>query len=201
MSHYDSTHPSEGDSEKTERAKLRLTRILHEKLVLEGIKSWIKEEVPLYLTTEPKPYHLDMGILIRNRKTGVYSFYGVEIDGKTHESKYSDYKDLSKDQAFKSICVPIWRIRLEVIIGAQSKSEKEIGEDFWEYINYPVTPIYSMKNTKLAEQLKENALARCRNKKCGHPAQQHNLAGCNFQQPNKAAMYCACTEPHFVSDM
>jgi hypothetical protein len=201
MSQFNSSNPSAGDSDVTSVVKQRLKDWLIDLFYKKGFRIWIKEEVPFYSISEQKPYHLDMGVLARNKESfDIYSFFGIELDWKTHESFSSDNKDKEKDRAFDKIGVPILRLRVEKLYGKKAWDLPTINDEIWHFFVAPENKEFTEKNQALSIKLKENALARCRNKKCGHPAQKHNLAGCNYQQPNKAALYCPCTEPHFISD-
>lgn len=205
MSQFDSTHPSIGDNDATRRAKDRIKNKINEIFTDKKYKVWIMEEVPYYAITEEKPYHLDLCILARNKLSyDNYSVFAIEIDGKTHESKISDYKDYSKERAFRALGILIIRIRVEdVLYGNEMDSMKEmrLGNMIWDFFMEPQPLEFSTRNQNLAIKLKENQLTICRNKKCQHKAYEHNLAGCNYQQPNKLSLYCPCKEPFMTSDM
>lgn len=207
MSQFNSTNPARGDSAETRRAKNRLKNIIDQVFTDHYHKTWIVEEVPYYSIEEPNPYHLDLAILTRDKHSfDNYSLFAIEIDGPTHESKRSDYKDRTKDKAFYRLGISILHIRLEeVLYGNEAEQyiqkEKELANMIWEFFTLSQDLEFSTKNQSLAIKLKENQLTICRNKKCQHKAYEHNLAGCNFQQPNKNALYCPCKEPFLVSDM
>jgi hypothetical protein len=208
MSQYDSTHPAKGDSIRTKRVKQILTQKIDELFTSKNHKVWIKEEVPYYSIEEEKPYHLDLCILTRDKISfDGYNVFGVEIDGETHKSRISDRKDRSKDKAFYKLGIPILHVYVEEFF--KDDNEDEIDDSkvmklmniLWEWGHLPPLLEDSIRNQKLAIKLKENQLIICRNKKCQHKAYEHNLAGCNFQQPSKAANYCPCREPFMTSDM
>jgi hypothetical protein len=209
MSQYDSTRPSKGDSLLTKRAKEILKQRIDELFTSKNHKIWIKEEVPYYSTDEEKPYHLDLCVLARDKLSfDNYSVFGIEIDGETHESRISDGKDRSKDKAFNILGIPIFHVRVEDVHYGKDDdddvyftNEQSLLNILWKFFMEPQPLEFSTRNQKLAIKLKENQLTICRNKKCQHKAHEHNLAGCNFQQPTKAANYCPCREPFMVSDM
>jgi hypothetical protein len=202
MSKFDSTHPSFGDSDITVKAKRRMTTIIENTFRRQGWKTWIKEEVPFY-PLDGQPYHLDLGVLVKNKESfDDYRFFGVEIDGETHKSETQDEKDYEKNHVFGRIVVDIFRINVEQAYGIKALSEADIERQLWKRFMTPEDEkTITESNRELARQLKENALPMCRNSKCKHPAKDHNLAGCNYQQTNKAALFCPCKYPHFVSDM
>jgi hypothetical protein len=204
LSIYDASRPSSGDSKPTEKTKERLKVWITELFNKRGFRVWVKEEIP-YISDDgdPRPYHLDLGVLTRNREmTDIYSFFGIELDWDTgHRSRINDRKDENKDKAFHKIGVPILRIDMEDVYGKKALSEYDRNDKIWSFFIHPRLDEFGQMNTELAIRLKENAWTTCPNPKCKHKASDHHLGGCNFRFTNKAAMYCPCSEPFFTSDI
>ena len=205
ISIFNSTNPSGGDSKPTTKTKAKVKDWVTELFRSKGYRTWIMEENPAVI--DGTPYHLDIGVLTRNKESfDEYHFFGIELDwDKGHATKRTDWKDENKDKAFLSLGIPILRFRMEELYGNKALSEAERNNKIWDnfFIEYFITPIedpFILKNNELAIKLKENQLTKCRNSKCNHSAQNHNLNGCNYQNTNKASLYCNCTEPFMVSD-
>lgn len=203
MSIYDSSHPSSGDSKPTTKTKARVISWVTDLFKSKGYRIWVMEECPAVI--DGTPYHLDIGVLARNKESfDEYHFFGIELDWDVgHATKRTDWKDENKDKAFSSLGIPILRFRMEELYGDKSLSEAErnkiIWDDFFSYVFTQYDKDVEI-NQALAIKLKENQLTKCRNSKCSHTAAQHSLTGCNYQNSNKANLYCPCKEPFMVSD-
>ena len=208
MSVFDSTYPASRDSEATQRAKSILTNILKEKFRERGFKAEVKTEVPALFY---KPYHSDLGCLIRHTSytdTAAYHFFNIEIDGqKNHKTKIKDLRDDEKAQHFLSHSGTITiRFDLEEIIGNDKMTPNAIFNKIWENLvmSYLITEIGSieekqaLKNKEFSIALKENTLTTC--KYCKHSAHMHTLTACHYTQTNKNKMRCDCKLPMFISD-
>lgn len=202
MSIYDSTHSASGDSDATRRAKRILTTSIKDQAKSMGFKADVKEEVPAFFD---KPYHADLGILMRNREIpDQYFFFIVEIDSKLgHRTPLKDRREDERAMAFiNHNFIQTVRINLEEIVGTRKKTEAELAEKIWTEIKYSLiftTNQNVSKNTEFSIKLKENAFCKC--KGCDHLAIHHNLNGCEYKQTNKLKLKCHCDEPFFRSDM
>lgn len=211
MSIYDSSTPSRSDSFETKQAKRRIISVMEEQLNAKGFKTFIYTEVPATFTNPLMCYHLDIGVLFRDKKEfDFYHFFAVEVDDSTHRTVTHEEKDDIRDDAFlinKGIVT--CRIPLEKITGP-SKLVND-NDLFKTYIftdilhAYLIMPAESVKqqmwseiNRKFSIQLKENAFTACRN--CKHKSFQHDLCGCQFRFTNKAKLLCDCKEPFLRSD-
>ncbi|MGN6346239.1 MAG: hypothetical protein ACTHKC_09205 [Candidatus Nitrosocosmicus sp.] len=209
MSQFNSTNPASMDSEQTKRTKADLTELLKTLFKSKGFKIWVYEEVYYVhkdeeeVSNKPIPYHLDLICLTRDKEIpDLYSVFGIELDWKVgHGTPITDNKDEKKDMAFYKLGVPVIRFRLEEFVGKKKLTLDEIKGKIWHFFAKPMTPEFCDKNCKLAIKLKENAFTFCPNTQCGHKASQHDLNGCSFRYPNKAAKYCYCKEPFITSHM
>ncbi len=213
MSIYDGSRSGEGDSDRTSRAKARLTKIITEQMKARGYKVWIKEEVPATFLDTYKPvcYHIDLGVLVRNKTSDdEYHFIAIEIDDDSHATFRRERRDKIRDETFfNSKGIITCRIPLSKIFEERADEKSLFDKWIWMYylMSYRIFPDDDINVSKSSERnrqfsilLKENSSTKCLTKNCDHLAIHHDLTGCQYRGTNKAKEKCYCTNPYYRSD-
>lgn len=208
MSIYDSTNNISNESDRTTRVKLILTRIITNEMRNRGYKVDIREEVPAVI--DGKKYHADLGVMFRSKtEFDFYHFFIVEIDWVIgHETFRADRKERIRDFGFLNhYGITTVRIPLVKVSGKNALKEQDLFDTLiWpDLVDHYIDPagekmkIWAELNRRFAILLKENSSTQC--DQCSHKAHQHNLAGCEFQNTNKAKLFCNCKNPYYTSDL